>query len=134
MEKVIVEYDNGKVTTYDIVLWRTYKKGKKEVLFNYVDDLIKNPSVVSYEFVKPKRKRGEGENLSSKYIGNNIHENIEMPMIIAPEIVEFAKGDGKGFTREVVDRWNKHFDFNLHSKFERYGFTGSSRLNTIFKI
>ena len=32
MEKVIVEYDNDKVITYDVVLWRTYKKGKKEVL------------------------------------------------------------------------------------------------------
>ena len=31
MEKVIVEYDNGVVSTYDVVTFRSYKKGKKEV-------------------------------------------------------------------------------------------------------
>lgn len=134
MEKVIVEYDNGKVINYDIVLWRTYKKGKKEVLFNHVDDLIKNSSVVSYKFVEPKRKRGDGESLSAKYESKNVKEDIPMPMEIADEIVMFARGDGKGFTKEVVDKWNSYFDFDLHSKFERYGFSGSSRLNTIFKI
>ena len=134
MEKVIVEYDNGNVTTYDVVLWRTYKKGKKEVLFNYVDELISNSSVVSYKFVEPKRKKGNGESLSSKYESKNVKEDISMPMEIADEIVMFAKGDGKGFTKEVVEKWNKYFDFDLSSKFERYGFSGSSRLNTVFKI
>ena len=134
MEKVIVEYDNGNVTTYDIVLWRTYKKGKKEVLFNHVEDLITNSSVVSYKFVEPKRKKGNSESLSAKYESKNVKEDIPMPMEIADEIVMFAKGDGKGFTRRVVDNWNGYFDFDLHSKFERYGFSGSSRLNTIFKI
>ena len=134
MEKVIVEYDNGKVFTYDVVLWKTYKKGKREVLLNYVDDLIKSSSVVSYKIVDPKRKRGDGESLSSKYESKNVKEDIPMPMEIADEIVMFARGDGKGFTKEVVEKWNKHFDFDLPSKFERYGFSGSSRLNTIFKI
>ena len=134
MEKVIVEYDNGNVTTYDIVIWKTYKKGKKEVLFNYVDDLINRSNVVSYKFVEPKRKRGDGESLAVKYESKNVKEDISMPMEIADEIVMFARGDGKGFTKEVVDKWNNYFDFNLHSKFERYGFSGSSRLNTIFKI
>tara|TARA_R110000796_G_scaffold188935_1_gene305846 strand:- start:308 stop:712 length:405 start_codon:yes stop_codon:yes gene_type:complete len=134
MEKVIVEYDSGNVTTYDIVLWRTYKKGKKEVLFNHVDDLIKNSSVVSYKFVESKRRKGEGESLSAKYESKNIKEDIPMPMEIADEIVMFARGDGKGFTKEVVEKWNSYFEFDLPSKFERYGFSGSSRLNTIFKI
>jgi hypothetical protein len=134
MEKVIVEYDTGNVTTYDIVLWKTYKKGKKEVLLNYVDDLINSPSVISYKIVEPKRKRGDGESLSAKYESKNVKEDIPMPMEIADEIVMFARGDGKGFTKEVVEKWNSYFNFNLHSKFERYGFSGSSRLNTIFKI
>ena len=134
MEKVIVEYDNGVVSTYDVVLWRTYKKGKKEVLFNMVEDLINNSSVVSYKIVEPKRKKGNGESLSSKYESKNVKEDISMPMEIADEIVMFARGDGKGFTKEVVEKWNKYFDFDLPSKFERYGFSGSSRLNTIFKI
>ena len=134
MEKVIVEYDNGKVFTYDVVLWKTYKKGKREVLLNYVDDLINHPSVIEYKIVEPKRKRGDGESLSAKYESKNVKEDIPMPMKIADEIVMFARGDGKGFTKEVVEKWNKHFDFDLPSKFERYGFSGSSRLNTIFKI
>ena len=134
MEKVIVEYDNGKVINYDVVIWKTYKKGKKEVLFNHVDDLINRSDVVSYKIVEPKRKRGDGESLSSKYESKNVKEDISMPMEIADEIVMFARGDGKGFTKEVVEKWNKHFDFDLPSKFERYGFSGSSRLNTIFKI
>ena len=134
MEKVIVEYDNDKVITYDIVLWRTYKKGKKEVLQQNIPSLLANSSVVSYKFVEPKRKRGDGESLSAKYESKNVKEDIPMPMEIADEIVMFARGDGKGFTKEVVDKWNSYFDFDLHSKFERYGFSGSSRLNTIFKI
>jgi hypothetical protein len=134
MEKVIVEYDNDKVITYDVVLWRTYKKGKKEVLQQNISELINNPSVVSYKIVEPKRKRGDGESLSAKYESKNVKEDIPMPMEIADEIVMFARGDGKGFTKEVVDKWNSYFNFDLHSKFERYGFSGSSRLNTIFKI
>lgn len=134
MEKVIVEYDNDKVITYDVVLWRTYKKGKKEVLQQNIPMLLNNSSVVSYKIVEPKRKRGDGESLSSKYESKNVKEDIPMPMKIADEIVMFARGDGKGFTKEVVEKWNKHFDFDLPSKFERYGFSGSSRLNTIFKI
>jgi len=134
MEKVIVEYDNGNVTTYDVVLWRTYKKGKKEVLQQNIPMLLNNSSVVSYKIVEPKRKRGDGESLSAKYESKNVKEDIPMPMEIADEIVMFARGDGKGFTKEVVEKWNKHFDFELPSKFERYGFSGSSRLNTIFKI
>ena len=134
MEKVIVEYDNDKVITYDVVLWRTYKKGKKEVLQQNIPALLNNSSVVSYKIVEPKRKRGDGESLSSKYESKNAKEDIPMPMEIADQIVMFARGDGKGFTKEVVDKWNSYFDFDLHSKFERYGFSGSSRLNTIFKI
>jgi hypothetical protein len=134
MEKVIVEYDNGVVSTYDVVLWRTYKKGKKEVLQQNISDLINHPSVVEYKIVEPKRKRGDGESLSAKYESKNIKEDIPMPMKIADEIVMFARGDGKGFTKEIVEKWNKYFEFDLHSKFERYGFSGSSRLNTIFKI
>ena len=134
MEKVIVEYDNDKVITYDVVLWRTYKKGKKEVLQQNIPMLLNNSSVVSYKIVDPKRKRGDGESLSAKYESKNVKEDIPMPMEIADEIVMFARGDGKGFTKEVVDKWNNYFDFDLHSKFERYGFSGSSRLNTIFKI
>ena len=134
MEKVIVEYDNDKVITYDVVLWRTYKKGKKEVLQQNIPMLLNNSSVVSYKIVDPKRKRGDGESLSSKYESKNVKEDIPMPMKIADEIVMFARGDGKGLTKEVVEKWNKHFDFDLPYKFERYGFSGSSRLNTIFKI
>ena len=134
MEKVIVEYDNDKVITYDVVLWRTYKKGKKEVLQQNIPMLLNNSSVVSYKIVEPKRKRGDGESLAAKYESKNVKEDISMPMEIADEIVMFARGDGKGFTKEVVEKWNKYFDFDLPSKFERYGFSGSSRLNTMFKI
>ena len=134
MKKVIVEYDNGVISTYDIVNFRSYKKGKKEVLFNMVDDLVNHFSVKSYKFVEPIKKRNKGDNTSSTYISKNKKEDIPMPIEIASEIVMYAKGDGKGFTKEVVNKWNKFFDFDLHSKFESYGFTGSSRLNTIFKI
>jgi hypothetical protein len=67
MEKVIIEYDNDVVSTYEIVTFRTYKKGKKEVLFNHVDDLINHPSVKSHKFVEPTRKRSKGDGTSSTY-------------------------------------------------------------------
>jgi len=134
MKKVIVEYDNDIVSTYDIVLFRSYKKGKKEVLQQDLPELINHFSVRSYKFVEPTRKRSIGEGTSSTYIQKNKKENIQMPIEIADEIVMFAKGDGAGFTKEIVNKWNQYFDFDLRTKFERYGFTGSSRLNTIFKI
>ena len=134
MKKVIVEYDNGIISTYDIVLFRSYKKGKKEVLEQDLKDLINHFSVKSYKFVEPIKKRSKKNNTSSTYIPKNKKENIPMPIEIADEIVMFAKGDGAGFTKEIVDKWNQYLNFNLHTKFERYGFTDSSRLNTIFKI
>lgn len=136
MKKVIVEYDNDVVSTYDIVLFRSYKKGKKEVLQQDLPELINHYSVRSYKFVEPIRKRGKGDDdsISSQYIGNYKRENIPMPMDIADEIVKFAKGSGEGFTKEIVENWNSYFKFNLHSKFETYGFMGAKRLNTIFKI
>ena len=134
MKKVIVEYDNDVVSTYDIVLFRSYKKGKKEVLQQDLPELINHFSVRSYKFVEPTRKRSIGEGTSSTYIPKNKKENLPMPIEIADEIVMFAKGDGAGFTKEIVNKWNQYFDFDLRTKFERYGFTGSSRLNTIFKI
>ena len=134
MKKVIVEYDNDVISTYDIVNFRSYKKGKKEVLFNHVDDLINHFSVKSYKFVEPTKKINKGDGISSTNISKNKKEDIPMPKEIADEIVMFAKGNGAGFTKEVVDKWNQYLNFNLHTKFEKYGFTGSSRLNTIFKI
>ena len=41
MERLIVEWDTGKVTTYNIVIFRTYKKGVKEILLNEVDNFVK---------------------------------------------------------------------------------------------
>ena len=135
MQKVIVEFTDGKVLTYDVVTFlSSSKKKKREILFTYVKDLIKRSDVVDYKIIEPRRKKGEGESISTKYESKNPKEDIPMPMEIADQIVMFARGDGKGFTKEVVDKWNSYFDFDLHSKFERYGFSGSSRLNTIFKI
>ena len=56
MKKVIVEYDNGVISTYDIVNFRSYKKGKKEVLEQDLKDLINHFSVKSYKFVEPLKK------------------------------------------------------------------------------
>jgi len=135
MEKVIVEFKDGKVLTYDVVTFLSFnKKKKREVLFSYVKDLVNRPDVVDYKIVEPKRSQGKGKSISTKYESKNEKENIPMPMEIADQIVMFARGDGKGFTKGIVEKWNKYFEFNLHSKFERYGFSGSSRLNTIFKI
>ena len=135
MQKVIVEFTDGKVLTYDVVTFlSSSKKKKREVLFTYVKDLINRSDVVDYKIIEPRRKKGEGESISTKYENKNVKENIPMPIEIADEIVMFAKGDGAGFTKEIVDRWNQYLNFDLHTKFERYGFTGSSRLNTIFRI
>ena len=83
MKKVIVEYDNDVVSTYDIVLFRSYKKGKKEVLQQDLPELINHFSVRSYKFVEPTRKRSIGEGTSSTYIPKNKKENISMPIEIA---------------------------------------------------
>ena len=82
MKKVIVEYDNGVVSTYDIVLFRSYKKGKKEVLEQDLKDLINHFSVKSYKFVEPIKKRSKKNNTSSTYIPKNKKENIPMPIEI----------------------------------------------------
>jgi len=129
--KIIVEYISGKVLTYSIV---PKKRGKNEILKEHVKELINGPRVKSYKFVEPQRTQGDGSGESKAFVNRNEHENIPMPMAIADEIVFHAKGTGKGFTKALIDRWNEHLDFDLHTKIKRYGFSGSSRLNTIFEI
>ena len=53
-----------------------------------------------------------------------------MPSEIQDEILAAMKNHN--LTKEMVDTWNPYLDFDLHSKLERYGYIGSSRLHKIF--
>ena len=131
--KVLIETDKGK-RYMKVTNWVTQKKG--EIYYGYLNDYLNSPHVLDARDVSFDSKKGDGEGLSSKYIGNYGHEDIPLPknMDLAEQIVKFAKGKRKGFTKELVDQWNKDLEFDLHSKLKTYGFMGAKRLNMIFKI
>tara|TARA_B100000003_G_scaffold44113_2_gene37850 strand:- start:981 stop:1433 length:453 start_codon:yes stop_codon:yes gene_type:complete len=131
--KVLIETDKGK--RYMKVTNMVTQK-KDEIYFGHLNDYLNSSHISDARDVTNGVKKGDGEGLSSKYIGNYDHEDIPLPknMDLAEQIVKFAKGKRKGFTKELVDQWNKDLEFDLHSKLKTYGFMGAKRLNMIFKI
>ena len=63
--------------------------------------------------------------------------NYEKELNVIPpaikEQVMSAMADSN-LTKEMVNEWNKHLDFDLHSKLKRYGYIGSARLYKIFTL
>ena len=132
--KVLIETDKGK-RYMKVTNWVTQKKG--EIYYGHLNDYLNSPHVLDARDVSFDSKKGDGEGLSSKYIGNYGHEDIPLPkdMDLAEQIVKYAKGViTKGFNKPLVDKWNKGLEFDLHSKLKTYGFMGAKRLNMIFKI
>ena len=132
--KVLLETDDGP-KYYKVTNKITQKKG--EIYFGHLNDYLNRSHVLGARDVTSGVKKGDGEGLSSKYIGNYGHEDIPLPkdMDLAEQIVKYAKGViTKGFNKPLVDQWNKSLDFDLHSKLKTYGFMGAKRLNMIFKI
>ena len=57
--------------------------------------------------------------------------NIIPPAIREEVTSAMAKSN---LNKEMVDGWNKHLDFDLHTKVKRYGYIGSARLYKIFSL
>ena len=117
--KVLIETDKGK-RYMKVTNWVTQKKGEI-----YYGDASLNIA-----------KLAQGTDGHYLTLSSGIPEDIPLPknMDLAEQIVKFAKGKRKGFTKELVDQWNKGLEFDLHSKLKTYGFMGAKRLNMIFKI
>jgi len=60
------------------------------------------------------------------------HEYNPLPEAIREEVIEVA--ENSKLTKEMVDKWNEHLDFDLHAKLKTYGFVGAARLHKIFSL
>jgi len=132
MKRVIVKYkDSEQTLIYHIV---SFKNDKRQILVEDVKEFLANPRVESYEIIdmsgRSSNSDGEGKVYESKYE----RENNNLPKIIANEVIQVATSL-KGCTKETIDKWNQHLDFDLHEKLNgEYGFTGAKRLYNIFGL
>ena len=55
-----------------------------------------------------------------------------IPSAIRDEVL--AAMENSNLNKEMVNKWNLHLDFDLHTKIKRYGYIGSARLYKIFSI
>lgn len=137
MRKIIVKYKHCKnPEVYDEVIYLSYKKGKKEMLFTDIKDITSGTDtrVEWFEVVNEKVIRGEGDGKSKLYESKYERENITLPKEMAKEIVTVATSL-KGCTIDFVNKCNEVLDFDLHKKLNnKYGFTGAKRLYNIFKL
>ena len=135
VSRLLIEDNKGE--KYQVKVTNKVTHKPKEIFWEHLNDYLNNPNILDARDISSGVKKGDGEGLSSKYIGKYGHEDIPLPkdMDLAEQIVKYAKGViTKGFNKPLVDKWNKGLEFDLHSKLKTYGFMGAKRLNMIFKI
>jgi len=132
MSRVAVKYkDRPNTTIYKIVC---FKKGKNEILVDNIREFLKNPNIESYEMIEVKPRTGNSEGENKTYESKYERENNKLPKAIAKEVIQVATSL-KGCTRDTINRWNIHLDFDLNEKLNgKYGFTGAKRLYSIFGL
>ena len=132
MRKVIVKYkDSEQALTYNIV---SFKNDKRQILVEDVREFLANPRVESYEIIDISGRLSDPDKESKPYESKYERENNKLPKAIINEVTQVAT-TLKGCTKENVDKWNKHLDFDLHIKLNgEYGFTGAKRLYNIFGL
>ena len=132
MRKVIVKYkDSEQALMYNIV---SFKTDKRQILVEDVREFLANPRVESYEIIDISGRLLDPDKESKPYESKYERESNKLPKAIANEVTQVAT-TLKGCTKETVDKWNKHLDFDLHAKLNgEYGFTGAKRLYNIFGL
>jgi hypothetical protein len=132
MRRIVVKYkDSEQVLIYNIV---SFKTDKRQILIENVREFLTNPRIESYEIVDILERLSNPDKESKPYESKYERENNKLPKAIAHEVTQVAT-TLKGCTKETVDKWNKHLDFNLHAKLNgEYGFTGAKRLYNIFGL
>ncbi len=132
MRKVVVKYkDSEQTLTYNIV---SFKNDKRQILVEHLREFLTNPRIESYEIIDISGKQLDPDGESKAYESKYERENNKLPKIIANEVVQVATSL-KGCTKETIDKWNQHLDFDLHEKLNgEYGFTGAKRLYNIFGL
>jgi hypothetical protein len=132
MSRVAVKYkDRSDITIYKIVC---FKNGKNEILIDNVKEFLKNPNIESYEMIEIKSRTGNSEGGGKNYESKYEKESNKLPKAIAKEVIQVATSL-KGCTKDTIDRWNTHLDFDLNEKLNgKYGFTGAKRLYNIFGL
>ena len=98
---------------------------------------IANPLSYIYKVNKKETMQHELEQ-ERKYLVklmNQAFDDVEMQKY-AREMLCLLKyrntSQNHNLSKEMVDSWNAHLDFDLHDKLERYGYIGSARLYKIF--
>jgi hypothetical protein len=132
MRKVVVKFKNKEqATVYNIVSFLT---DKRQILHEYLREFLAGPLVESYEIIDVSSQVSDPNKESKSYEPKYERENNKLPKEIANEVTQVATSL-KGCTKETVDKWNKHLDFDLHEKLNgEYGFTGAKRLYNIFGL
>jgi hypothetical protein len=132
MRKVIVKYkDSEQALTYNIV---SFKNDKRQILVEDVREFLTNPRIESYEIIDISGRLSDPDKESKPYESKYERESNKLPKAIINEVTQVAT-TLKGCTKETVDKWNKHLDFDLHAKLNgEYGFTGAKRLYNIFGL
>jgi hypothetical protein len=132
MRRIVVKYkDSEQVLIYNIV---SFKTDKRQILIENVREFLTNPRIESYEIVDILERLSNPGKESKPYESKYERENNKLPKAIANEVTQVAT-TLKGCTKETIDKWNKHLDFDLHAKLNgEYGFTGAKRLYNIFGL
>jgi hypothetical protein len=132
MRKVVVKYkDSEQALTYNIV---SFKTDKRQILVEYLREFLASPRIESYEIIDISGRLSDPNKESKSYESKYERESNKLPKAIANEVTQVAT-TLKGCTKETVDKWNKHLDFDLHAKLNgEYGFTGAKRLYNIFGL
>ena len=132
MRKLVVKFKNKEqATVYNIVSFLT---GNRQILHEHLNEFISGPSVESYEIIDVSSQVSDPNKESKSYESKYERENNKLPKEIATEVIQVAT-TLKGCTKETIDKWNKHLDFDLHVKLNgEYGFTGAKRLYNIFGL
>jgi hypothetical protein len=132
MKRVTVKYkDSEQALTYSIV---SFKTDKRQILIEHLKEFLTNPRIESYEIIDISGRQSDSDSEVRTYESKYERENNKLPKIIANEVTQVAT-TLRGCTKETVDKWNEHLDFDLHLKLNgEYGFTGAKRLYNIFGL
>jgi len=129
--KVTIVTNENKTFTKPITTWVTDKSISISNLKNYLN----HPSVIDFELTFPKPTNKNGNGSSSTGGEKSEKQNKDIPFEIMSELIDVAHSKGVGCNKEKISRFNKFLDFDLHKALDyKYGFTGASKLHTIFKI
>lgn len=129
--KVTIVTNTNKTFTKKITSWVTTGAVHIDNLRSYIN----NPNVIDFELTFPKVKTKIGFGSSNKNFIAPKKLNLDIPIEIMSDLLTVANSKGAGCTKKIINKFNKFLSFDLHEVMgHKYGFTGASKLHSIFKV